>query len=153
AVVEGARFVDCFAYGAGLWETSGTPEVVTLFLSSEKAASPSGDFLIAHDLDSAAFLYLLADNPRISAAFDQLNQRVVLILGQFAHGGEARLTRMKTELRGKYAPIVFDFSQQAQRSLTETVGALAHMSRFVIADLTNPGSVPQELSHIVPFLP
>ena len=159
AVVEGARFVDCWAYGAGLWETVGKPEVVTLLLSSKRTkyvpgnSSRDGDFLIARDLDSAAFLYLLSDNPRISAAFDQLNRSVVLILGQFAQGGLGRLTTMKNELRGNYAPIVFDFSQQEQRSLTETVGALAHMSCFVIADLTNSGSVPQELSHIIPFLP
>jgi hypothetical protein len=159
ALVEGARFVDCFAYGAGLWETVGKPDVVKLLLSSKKAkyvpddSLAGGDFLIARDLDSAAFLYLLSDNPRILAAFDQLNRSVVLILGQFAHGGLGRLTTMKNALRGKYAPIVFDFSQQERRSLTETVGALAHMSCFVIADLTNPGSVPQELSHIIPFLP
>jgi hypothetical protein len=93
AVVEGARFVDCWAYGAGLWETVGKPEVVTLLLSSKRTkyvpgnSSRDGDFLIARDLDSAAFLYLLSDNPRISAAFDQLNRSVVLILGQFADGG------------------------------------------------------------------
>jgi len=159
ALVKGARFVNCFAYGAGLWKTVGKPKVVKLLLSSKKAnhvpddSLAGGDFLIAHDLDSAAFLYLLADNPRISAAFDQLNRSVVLILGKFTKGGLGRLRTMKNELRGKYAPIVFDFSQQERRSLTETVGALAHMSCFVIADLTNAGSVPQELSHIIPFLP
>jgi uncharacterized protein YjbI with pentapeptide repeats len=159
AEVEGARFLDCFAYGAGLWETEGKPAEVRLLLSSKKAnhvnggSLDGGDFLIAHDLDSAAFLYLLSDNQRISAAFDQLNRSVVLILGAFAHEGLERLKMMKNKLRGKYAPIVFDFLRQERRSLTETVGALAHMSCFVIADLTNASSVPQELSHIIPFLP
>jgi hypothetical protein len=159
AKVGDARFINCDAYGAGLWNTTGDPKKVTLRLSATKAdrehkdTRAEEDFVVATHLESAAFLYLLADNERISAAFDGLTEKVVLILGSFKNGGKARLQDMKHQLRGQYAPILFDFPPPGCRSLTETIGALAHMSYFVIADLTNASSVPQELSHIVPFLP
>jgi hypothetical protein len=34
----------------------------------------------------------------------------------------------------------------------ETIRTLAHLSRFIVADLTDPSSIPQELYAIVPTL-
>ena len=59
----------------------------------------------------------------------------------------------REELRKRdYLPILFDFAVPATRDITETVSLLARMARFIIADLTDPSSIPKELEAIVPHL-
>jgi hypothetical protein len=57
-----------------------------------------------------------------------------------------------------YLPIVFNFDKPETKGFTETVRLLAGMSKFVIADITNPKSAPYKLGAIVsqtmiPFQP
>ena len=44
--------------------------------------------------------------------------------------------------------MLFDFDVPATRDITETVSLLARMARFIIADLTDPSSIPKELEAI-----
>jgi hypothetical protein len=41
----------------------------------------------------------------------------------------------------------------ASHDLTATVSTLAHLARFIIADLTDPSSIPYELATVVPTTP
>jgi hypothetical protein len=47
-------------------------------------------------------------------------------------------------------PIVFNFDKPETKDFTETVRLLAGLSKFVIADVTNPKSAPLELQATVP---
>jgi hypothetical protein len=51
-----------------------------------------------------------------------------------------------------YVPILFKCEKPSGRDLTETITLLAGMARFIIADLTDPRSIPHELYAIVPGL-
>ena len=83
----------------------------------------------------------------------------MLLLGRFTEGRIAVLDRLREELRKRgYLPIVFNFDKPETKDFTETVRLLAGLSRFVIADVTDPQSVPAELqaavpAAMVPFVP
>jgi len=80
----------------------------------------------------------------------------VLILGRFSDERKPVLDAIREELRKpehNYLPIVFDFPPTTNQTTIETIKTIANLSRFVIADLTDPRSVLQELQAIVPTLP
>jgi hypothetical protein len=105
-------------------------------------------------LEVAQFIYLLLNNKKIRHVIDKITSKVVLILGRFTPERKAILDAIRDELRHRdYVPVLFDFEKPSSRDITETVSTLAHMARFVIADITDAKSIPQELMAIVPALP
>jgi hypothetical protein len=75
----------------------------------------------------------------------QTDSKAVLILGRFTDERKAVLDALREELRKRdYLPILFDFDVPGTRDITETVSLLARMARFIIADLTDPSSIPKE---------
>jgi hypothetical protein len=64
------------------------------------------------------------------------------------------LDALREELRRRdYLPILFDFEKPASKDLTGTVQTLANMARFIIADQTDPRSLPHELAIVIPNTP
>jgi hypothetical protein len=102
----------------------------------------------------AQFLYLLLNNNKIRNAIDTVCKTVVLILGRFTPPErKAVLDALREKLREHdYVPILFDFDVPEERGITETISLLAHLARFIVADLTEPSSLPKELEAFVPSL-
>jgi len=106
------------------------------------------------NIEVAQFIYLILNNAKIRKVIDTIGQKAVLILGRFTDDRKKVLDAIKNELRKHdYLPILFDFKKPESRDLTETVSVLAHMSKFVIVDLSDAKSIPQELQALVPNLP
>src|SRR6266702_3633501 len=107
--------------------------------------------ITADNLEMAQFIYLLLNNERIRQVIDTITSKVVLILGRFTPERKAVLDALREELRKQdYLPVLFDFEKPKGRDFTETVSTLAHLARFIIADLTEPNSIPHEVATIIP---
>jgi hypothetical protein len=105
-------------------------------------------------LELAPLVFAVLNRDRFSEVINTFTSKVVLILGRFTEPRMAVLQALRHQLAGlRYLPVVFDFASPWRRDLTETISTLAHLSRFVVADLTDAKSIPQELGRIVPFLP
>jgi uncharacterized protein YjbI with pentapeptide repeats len=105
------------------------------------------------NIEVAQFIYLMLNNQKVRDVIDTITSKVVLILGRFTAERKGVLDALREELRKRdYLPILFDFAVPATRDTTETVSLLARMARFIIADLTDPSSIPKELETIVPQL-
>jgi len=102
----------------------------------------------------AQFIYLFLDNKEIRDIINATTSRVVLILGRFYEKRKRVLDAIRVELREQhnYLPVLFDFEKPFQQDYSETIFTLASMSRFIIADITDPSSIPKELELIVPKL-
>jgi uncharacterized protein YjbI with pentapeptide repeats len=140
----------CWIYGLSAWAVNATnARQLDLLITREGEPRVTID-----NLEVAQFVYLLLDNRRIRDIINTITTKVVLILGRFTPERKKILDGLRTALRRfNYLPVIFDFDAPATRTLTDTVSVLAHMARFVIADITDARSIPQELMRIVPNLP
>ena len=143
--LERALLKDCRIYGISAWDPHGTPaEQANLIITPEDQPAITVD-----DLKVAQFIYLLLNNPEIRSVIDTITTKVVLILGRFTEERKAVLDAVRDALRGRnYIPILFDFDRPDSKDYIETAVTLARMARFVIADVTDPKVVLQELEGI-----
>ena len=148
--VENANFGNSRVYGISAWNLNSSGAV-----QSDLIITPPDEATITVDnLEVAQFVYVLLNSAKIRELINTITLKVVLILGRFSDERFAVLDALRDALRKRdYLPIVFDFAAPANRDLTETISTLAHLARFVIADITYARSIPQELMAIVPNLP
>jgi len=147
--LENADLTGCHVYGVSAWgvKLDGARQQNLIFTD---AGEPT---ITVDNIEVARFVYLLLHSQKIRNVIDTITSKAVLILGRFTDERKAVLDALRKELRRRdYLPILFDFDVPATRDLTETISLLARMARFIIADLTDPSSIPKELEAIVPDL-
>ena len=143
-----AVLADCRIYGISAWDVKLSAGTIQqgLIITREHQSAVTVD-----DLEVAQFVYLLLHNEKIRSVIDTVGRKGVLLLGRFTEGRIEVLERLREELRKRnYVPIVFNFNKPETKDFTETVRLLAGLSKFVIADITNPKSSPLELQATVP---
>jgi uncharacterized protein YjbI with pentapeptide repeats len=148
--LTGTTLTGCRIYGISAWslELEGAKQQN---LNVSDYGEPA---IMVDNLEVAQFIYLLLNNERIRQVIDTITSKVVLILGRFTSERKDVLDAIRESLRQHdYLPVLFDFDRPSSRDLTETISTLAHMARFIIADITEAKSIPQELQAIVPNLP
>lgn len=148
--VSNCNFQGAYVYGTAAWGLKGIPAN-----SSNLVITPEGEPEVSvDDLEVAQLLYLLLYDANVRRVIDAVTSSIVLILGRFTDEGMEVLELLRSELRNcGYSPVLFNFERPANRDLTETISTLAHLARFVIADITDARSIPQELARIIPGLP
>ena len=148
-VLEDANLTGCKVYGASTWglRLEGATQVDLIITPDDRPP------ITVDNLEVAQFVYLLLKNKKIRDVVDTIGKKAILLLGRFTDARKPVLEAIRDRLREcGYLPILFDFDPPRSRDLTETVATLAHLSRFIIADITEPPSMAQELAVVLPAL-
>ena len=149
--LEGSILVGCRVYGTSAWDLKLSDSTQQSNLLIEGADDA---IITVDDIEVAQFVYLLLNNQKLRDVIDTMTSKAVLILGNFAPEPKLVLDAIKERLRERgYLPIMFDFPGPQNQRFIDTVTTVARLSRFVIADLTQPRSVTGELTAIVEQLP
>jgi hypothetical protein len=149
--LEKADLTNCKIYGISAWNLKLDKDTNQSDLVITRWGEP---IITVDNLKVAQFIYLLIHEENIRGAIDTITTKVVLILGRFTPKRKAILDAIREELRKHdYIPVLFDFEKPASKDIHGTVITLANLAKFVIADITSPRSIPQELISIVPDNP
>lgn len=141
-----ADLTGCWIYGISAWDLK-----LEGAIQRDLVITLKGPQITVDNLEVAQFIYLLLHNEKIRDVIDTITSKVVLILGRFTPQRKVVLDALREELRKRnYLPVLFDFTKPDNKDLTGTVSTLAHMARFIIADLTDPSSIPHELATVIP---
>jgi len=148
--LEKAKLNGCAIYGISAWNLNLEGSTQSNLIISD----PDEPTITVDNLEVAQFIYLLLNNEKIRDVINTITTKVVLILGRFTEERKKVLDAIRDELRKRdFLPVLFDFDKPHGQTTLEAVSTLAHMARFIIADITDAKSVLQELQAIVPNNP
>ena len=151
-----ATLSNCKVYSTAVWDVKGEPKEQDNLAISRPDLPDEPEFTV-DKLETAHFIYMIRQHEKLREIIRESTSKVVLILGRFTKKRYGVLKAVQKELqaykdeegKGKYIPVMFDFDPKS-RDLMETVQILVGLSRFVIADVSNPKGVLVELATIVP---
>jgi hypothetical protein len=148
ADLSGADLTGAFVFGTSSWDVE-----LKNAIQKNLIITPSGaPEIIVDNLELAHSVYLLlGERKKIADVINVIQDRAVLLLGRFTQERKQILDAVADRLRQlNLLPIIFDFDPIPNLDLTETIRILAGLSNFIIADITQPRSVPQEAQAIIP---
>lgn len=144
-----ANLDGCRVYGISAWNVQ-----LDHAIQTNLRITPHYEALVTVDrLEVAQFLYLMLHNQTIAQLIESLTSNLVLIVGRFTPERTSILDALRDALRQHtppYVPVLFDVEEAGERNLTEMATMLARLTRFIIADITDPVGVLQTVQAIVP---
>lgn len=154
--LRGATLRGCYVHGAAVWKVETDPHTIQRDLIVTDLNDPT---VTTDHLEIAQLIHLLINTAAIRDVINSMTGRAVLLLGRFTPERAAVISALAERLRQFHdLPIIFNFDKPVDRTVTETLRILAGLSKFIIADLTDPKSSPYE-SHLtvpdmaIPFMP
>ncbi|MBK9928825.1 MAG: pentapeptide repeat-containing protein [Saprospiraceae bacterium] len=135
---EFSNIENACVYGISVWDikTNGLKQKNLIITRDNEAV------ITVDNLEVAQFIYLMLNNEKIRDVIGTIAKKGVLILGRFTPERKKILDAIREKLReSDFVPMMFDFEKISSRDFTETIKILAGMSRFVIADISNPKAV------------
>ena len=148
--LTGASITNSRVFGISSWK-------VTLDNSIQKNLNitpPDEPYISVDDIDVAQFIYLLLNYQLFGKKVENIIKKTVLLLGNFESDRKIVLQKLRDCFKQNgYTPIIFDFDKPNSRCISETVLLVANLSCFIIADITDPKCIREELNTIIPSLP
>lgn len=147
---ELAILTGCRIYGASVWEAR-----LNKADQLDVVITPDDQPQIEVDgLEYSQFVHSSLISQGIRVDVDRIDRRAALIMGCFTSERKTILNTLRRAIRQRgLLPIWLDFEKPNGRGLQETILTLAGLSQFILAEISDPRSVPQELAAVVPSLP
>jgi uncharacterized protein YjbI with pentapeptide repeats len=146
--LTGANLSHCSIYGMSAWDLIKDGAIQTDLVITP----PDEPIVLVSDIELAQFINLLLNQKKSHRNLNAITKKNVLILGRFGSGGLEVLQAIAAALRAlEYLPILCDSDKADSRDYGQMVELLAGLSRFTIADLSEP-TMPPELYAAIPHL-
>jgi len=143
------KISSCYFYGTSTWDITVENSIQKNIIITKE----DDNIITVDNIELAQFIYLLINNAKLRDVINTITSKIVLILGNFSKERKIVLDDIRNQLRKyDYIPILFDFTKPSNRNFTETIITIGSMAKYIIADISSPRSIPQELASIIPRL-